>query len=204
MMHEDRLARIRLVSARYRDLQGLRYVCVGMALALTFGGTLALPFVPPGPLWLTQAAMFLALVVPGHFWLDRYYAATFGRQVPARDHHGVRAGLLVFAAMFVIDAALRTGPLAASALIAGVYSLWIAVRDWPFRPHHVSAAVVAAVGVALHLSPFGAASPSQATAATMGLLGVTWILIGFLDHRLLVSLMQARQDEAEAIEPARE
>src|SRR4026209_1106141 len=80
-MERERRVRIRLLATRFHQLQGLRVAFAGMAYTVVFGSYL----VAAEP---SEAGVLIALGVsvliylPADLSLKRYYASTFGRQVP--------------------------------------------------------------------------------------------------------------------------
>src|SRR5688572_10839007 len=78
---DQQLKGIRLVTERYRDLQGLRLVLIGVAFVATCGAY-ALAGAPWGSSGLLIAIVTaFAIMAPGMLLLDRYYAQRFGRIV---------------------------------------------------------------------------------------------------------------------------
>ncbi len=90
-MDQQRLDRIRLLSARFHELQGLRLAFAGACLTLGVGGYIIGAPQPTDPGAMIAMVASFVPVVAGMPWLNRYYAATFGRQVWSRPR--VRAAL---------------------------------------------------------------------------------------------------------------
>lgn len=193
-MDQDWLDRIRLLSARFHELQGLRVALFGAALAIVLGSYL-IAAEPTETGVLIALAVAALMTLPGERWLARYYATTFGRQVStSRDHRRV---FLVFFAFGLLGVWLE--PLRTSVAIVGAYSLWIAVRDWPWRAHYLGAAAAVAVGFAVQVFGNTTIDPDVTLATTFFLIGLAFVPIGFLDHRLLVRLTEeAREPEVAA------
>jgi hypothetical protein len=192
-MDRDQLVRIRLLSTRFHQLQGLRLALGGMVYAIVFGSYL-LALEP------TEAGVLVALgvstlvMLPGDRALRRYYHASFGRQVPyARDP---RRLLFVYAGMGFFGALLKLDPPSLCIGIVGAYSLWVAIRDWPLRRYYVGAAAAVAVAVAAQFT--GRADPDVTLAMSFLAIGVAYVPIGFLDHRLLVTLVRESREAAVA------
>ena len=185
-MDPHRFERIRLVSSRFRELQGLRVALAGASIAVVLGSYLiATPQPTQFGATVALSASF-ALMLPGVLWLDRYYATTFGRQVKnPRERWPTLAFLLMF---WTLSAWLV--PLLAAAVMVGVMSLWVAVRDWPWRGYYLAATAAVATSFIAALSSAGAEQPGVALAMTYFLFGLAFVPIGLLDHRLLVKLMQ--------------
>ena len=146
-MDERTLARIRLVSRRYGELRGLRTVALGAGVAVPFG----LFFVSgsDSDVWFFTAtfiAVLLALVT--RWWAGRYYEAEFGRVVPAQSGQarGILLGVSFGMSGIVVqdifgDSVQRLWPFVWTA----PFLLWIAIRDWPWRTHHLLTAAAFAL-----------------------------------------------------------
>jgi hypothetical protein len=144
------------------------------------------------------------LVAPGLWWLNRYYAATFGRQV----RHVRKAGLLtrLFLPAFIVVAILLNAlfpaipagaPTAATVAIAAV---WVAFRDWPWRAYYLVVPVAVAIAFNFTASGGGIIDPQQTLAVLFLTVGASFVPIGTLDHMLLVKLMnEARVPEATTV-----
>lgn len=185
----QRLRTIRLVTERYNELQGLRLVIAGAMLAATCGGLLIAQA--------RQRAVLIAIIVtfaamlPCQSLLTRYYAARFGRIVVQVSR---RNGLWLLAAMAIALALsgkpFGPGQLAGVFLIGAAGASWIAIRDWPLRGYHLLGAVAAAFGASIQLMAVHAQSLPSAQATAFLVFGLAYIPIGFLDHRLLASVMR--------------
>ena len=196
-MADDRLRRIRLVSARFQELQGLRIALVGVSIAVVTGAYLA---VAPAPSDAGAMAALLAAFVPaipGVRWLNRYYAATFGRQVAARTPARWQ-GLMLLGYLAVgiwLNASypeIPAGtPTVATAALAAV---WLAMRDWPWRAYYL--AVPAAVGSAFTMSASGVGlfGPGLTLAMIFLALGTSFVVVGLLDHWVLVRLLREARE----------
>ena len=90
-MDQHRLDRIRLLSARFHELQGLRVALAGACMALVVGGYLIATPQPTNNGAMIAMLVSFVPVVAGMPRLNRYYATTFGRQVwsPSRKVAGV-------------------------------------------------------------------------------------------------------------------
>ena len=189
---DRRLARIRLVTERYNELQGLRRAIAGAMLAATGGGLLIAHAGRRSVL--TALVLTFAAMIPSQWLLSRYYAARFGRIVvpPPR-----KQGIWLLAAMAIVLAitgyAFDSGQFAGPFMIGVGAALWIAIRDWPLRGYHLLGAVVTGVAAVLQLlAPDSDAMP-RAQATSFLLVGLAYIPIGLLDHRLLASVMRTQQ-----------
>jgi hypothetical protein len=190
-MHRPQLERIRLLSARFHELQGLRVALAGAAITLGVGAYL---FAAPEP---TNNGALAALVVsfipvlPGVRWLNRYYAATFGRQVFNPKPLLRPALFLLGYAMIgtVLNATIPAVPAGAPTIaVVAIVSLWVALRDWPWRAYYLI--VPAALALAFFATPSGggALASDLRLVAIFLALGLAMVAIGLLDHLLLVKL----------------
>jgi len=197
-MDEHRLGRIRLLSARFHELQGLRVALAGACMTLVVGGYV---IVTPHPTNDGAIVAMLASFVPvvaGMPRLNRYYATTFGRQVWTRS----RKLPLVLGIYMVVSWSLNVGIPAIPAGgptvgTVGLVSLWVAIRDWPWRAYYLGATAAVAIGFTAS-APVGGLLPPNLTLGVMFvLLGSSMVPIGLLDHLLLVKLVKdAQQPQA--------
>ena len=193
-MDQARLDRIRLLSSRFRELQGLRLAWFGATIALVLGSYVAVES-EPTPMGVGGALLASSFIVmAGTARLKRYYDATFGRQQPSPPARLQTVGLLVTFSCL----AGWLAPLGATAAIVGIGSLWVVIRDWPWRAYYLAATAAVVVSVIASVSTGASFATGQAMALTYILFGVSFVPIGLLDHRLLVKLM----DEARAPEVA--
>ena len=133
------LARIRFVTRRFQELQGLYMVVSAGWLALwIWMGALATPGLFARD-WLTSLLAMVVVCIPpslARAYLQHYYASTFGRLPKEYDVPWDRLAAMVLGVALAVAA---QGGLDFTAVYAGfalVY-LWIAVRDRPFRNYHV-------------------------------------------------------------------
>ena len=76
-------------------------------------------------------------------------------------------------------------------------SVWVAVRDWPWRAYYLSATVAVAMGLVASAPVGGLLAPNMTLGVMFPLLGGSMVAIGLLDHFLLVKLMkEARESQA--------
>ena len=203
MENDHPLERLRLVSQRFAELQGLRVALAGSVFTLVFGTYLMVrPAQGRGGVWIALAIAF-ALMLPGERVIRRYYARTFGRVSPNDSHSAfVRAGA-IGVGLVVLD--VFGVPLPASVfLISAAGALWTGFRDWPFRGYHLGAAAACLCAFPLQTIPEAGIEPDLAAAAGFLVIGIVYVPIGFLDHRLLVSAMRlqaGRIRDANAIDP---
>ena len=144
-MDQQRLDRIRLLSARFHELQGLRLALAGVCLALGMGGyLLGTPQPTDSGAMIAMAASFVP-VSAGMPWLNRYYATTFGRQVKTRPRHA-QLFLFVYVVIFwCLNIWIPSIPAGATTTATVILaSLWVAIRDWPWRAYYLGATVAVA------------------------------------------------------------
>lgn len=203
------LARIRFVTARYRELQGLRNLAVvpGCLLLFWFRPYLRLlryagPFEALAGLFLSVLPCLLVVML--HPLLDRYYARRFGSVAspgPWSRDMVAWAGLLGIGVW--IDTSNFGTPQPSATLIAGgMVALHIAVRDWPWRRYYLGTAVICgaaawltAVTPALHADDL-----TSYLRIPLTMLLSAHAVAAFLDHRLLVRALPMNPDgHAEAL-----
>ena len=199
-MDQQGLDRVRLLSTRFHELHGLRSVFAGVCMLLVVGGYVALAAHPTNDGAIVAMLVSFVPVMAGMPRLNRYYATNFGRQVwkPSKKW------LLYVGIYMVVAWSLNVGipaiPAGGPTLgIVGLASLWVAIRDWPWRAYYLGATAAVAVGFAAS-APVGGLLPPNLTIGVMFvLLGASMVPIGLLDHFLLVRLM----NEARLVVPER-
>ena len=191
---DQHLRAIRLVTERYRELQGLRLVLGGVSLAGCFGA-FALMGAPGGAIGQAiVSAVMIVLSFPGIWLTNRYYATRFGRVV-RREGRDWTPWLSLFG-ITVGSSALNTwslalGPVTFVVVVIPAAALWVTVRDWPLRSYHVLAALAASVALwFVFTTPL--AERSLAEALALAVVGAVYIPVGWLDHRLLTRVMPKR------------
>lgn len=142
------------------------------------------------------AVTFVAML-PGLWLVDRYYAATFSRIVgrPSPIAAWWLLGAVAVSAI-VPGGPLGPGQMAVPFLIGAAAAFWIAVRDWPLRAHHLLGCAAVAFGAAIQLMSLQSDSLPRAQAIAFFALGVAYVPVGLLDHRLLTSVMRKPNGEA--------
>lgn len=197
---DKNLKRVQLVARHFRELQGLRMSLFGGVFALAFGTyVLAPPAEGSGGIWIALAAALL-VIVPCQRVVERYYESTFGRVTPAPSNNSSWKSAAVLAGLVLTGMALKLPPLAAALPFVVCSSLWIVIRDWPFRVHHLAGVGAALSATLLLMTPAAVAAPDASTAAALLLFGVAYVPVGLLDHRLLVSLMHGAPNAADGSE----
>jgi hypothetical protein len=199
-MDQHRLERIRLLSSRFNELQGLRVALAGTVIIIAVGGYLVAVPVPTNNGVMVALAVSFVLMAPGVWWLNRYYAATFGRQVwkPGRFTRWFLPAYFVVASL--LNASIPEIPAGAPTVATVVVvSVWVAMRNWPWRAYYLAAPVAVAIAFRFTASGGGVSNPHMTLAILFLTIGVSFVPIGMLDHMLLVKLMkEARAPESTA------
>ena len=204
-MNQERLERIRLLSARFHELQGLRVALAGAIMALVVGGYLLTAPEPSHDGAMIALLVSFVLIAPGVWSLKRYYATTFGRQV-AGPRRKPWPTLLIwwayFAVAWTLNAQFEAIPAGAPAVATVAFaSVWMAIRDWPWRAHYLLAPAAVTVGFIASAPITGVLQPGMTLAMISLLLGASMVPIGLLDHLLLVKLMKEVREPQAAIQP---
>lgn len=191
---DQRLRRVRLVTARFSELKGLHVAYAG-TLWVTFG--IALYAQRDVTAWtlLTGFAGVVAAYLPGKWWLDRYYRHRFGRIVvsPLRTSR-VLWLIPALVAIAIGSKVFAVGPLGGACLVVSAESLWVAIRDWPSRGHYLIGGVAAALAGSVQFASHSSfLSFGHAEAVGVAIMGLSYIPLGLLDHRLLTSVMQGAE-----------
>jgi hypothetical protein len=203
-MNQERLERIRLLSRRFHELQGLRVALAGAMMALVVGGYLMTTPEPSNNGAMIAVLASFALIVPGVWSLNRYYATRFGRQVSSpRIRQNPWPTLIIWWVYFAVAWTLNFRfpeipagvPTAATVAFA---SIWLAIRDWPWRAHYLFAAAAVAIGFTASAPVTGVLEPGMTLAMVFLLLGASMVPIGLLDHLLLVRLVKEVREPQEA------
>lgn len=192
---DQRLKTIRLVTERYTELQGLRLAFPGAILAVTCGALLIAQA--------QQRAVLIAVIVafsamlPCQWLLNCYYTARFGRIV--RPTSRVAGAWLIGSmavALILTGEPFGPGQMAATFAIGAAGALWVAVRDWPLRAHHLLGCAAAAGGASIQFVALHSEFLPRAQATAFLIFGLTYIVVGLLDHRLLTSVVGPGDREA--------
>lgn len=204
-MNQERLERIRLLSRRFHELQGLRVALAGAALALVVGGYLMTTPEPSDTGAMIAVLVSFVLIVPGVWSLNRYYATRFGRQVSSPPRKLWLIMLVYFAyfgVAWTLNARIEAIPAGApTAVTVALASIWLAIRDWPWRAHYLGAPAAVAIGFIASAPVTGVLEPGITLAMIFLLLGASMVPIGLLDHLLLVRLVkEAREPQAASVE----
>jgi hypothetical protein len=184
-MHQQ-LATIRLVTENFRELQGLRLAGLGAVNTLAFSGWLLFAPNPETLNWLPLVVCLThGFLTSG---LNRYYESRFGVVEGGAWNVRVVFGAGVIAAVIL---ALHRPSFGAVFVPFAALHLWSVVRDFPHRSYHLIAAAgaCAAIAIAASTDPLG---PDRSFALALLIHGLSVIVPGLLDHRLLVRTMGRR------------
>jgi hypothetical protein len=197
------LARIRFVTLRYRELQGLRHLAIMPSCLLTL-------WLQPyfrllrymGP-WEALAGFFLSiapclLLFPAHHLMTVYYARRFGNVGTSALSGDRVAQVVVVAGGVLIDMWNGTG-ISATLVAIALVSLQIAVRDRPWRLHHLIGTVVCLAAAAtfdIRDSRIGDPVAFLRIPLTIGLFA--YGVGAYLDHRLLAVAMPRHPEASES------
>jgi hypothetical protein len=198
-MDQHRLNRIRFLSRRFNELKGLRVAFTGLCIAVGLGSYLAVTAQPSDNGALVALVLSFVPVVPGMFWLDRYYTSTFGRQVSAPAPKWPALAMIpVFLFMAYLNARIPSIPAGAPTLsVVAVASAWVAIRDWPWRGYYFIATAAVTLSFAASASGAGVLGAGQTVGAMFIAVGVSMVVIGLLDHFMLVRLVkEAREPQS--------
>lgn len=184
------LARIRYVTGRFRQMQGLRLLPWGVFLMLGAGKMLG--WYPPGMeahFGSVELAAFV-ICVGLHLWIHAYYRRAFGR-VDAEPAAPWKEGLLV---LLVLAAAVADGVLTPPVSLFGLAlacMFFAAYAEWRERVHCL---VVGLFLVSASLVPLW--FPAASGDPVWGSSGVLFFLFGagmvvgaIFDHRLLLRVL---------------
>jgi hypothetical protein len=191
-MDQDRLERVRLLSRRFRELHGLYVVLVGASLAVVMGGYLVATPTPTNDGALIALGVSVMPMIPGVWWLKRYYTSTFGRQVSKPPDARPFLFLIVYVLIsFSLNAVIPEIPAGApTAAIVVLVSALVAIRDWPWRAYYLAAPAAVVIAFAATASGGGFLEPNLTLVTIFLALGAALIPIGLLDHWLLVRLVR--------------
>jgi len=214
----ERLQRIAFVTTRYAELQGLKLVILGAGvLANVVAWGLLSEALNPFQLMNMQAGLWIyigtlwadryyarwfgsvPLVPAPRFAL--FYAVSNDaahRSVPVGKPDTVGAWA-VFIALLIdsFKGLIYPGGVSLAAVAVTGYSVWVLVEDGVYRPHYLLGLAAGVAGISLTWAvPFGFRLPGPLpTAVAMpyvqifGILAVALVVVGLLDHRLLVTAM---------------
>lgn len=191
-MSQQDLRRIRLVSRHFHDMQGLRWVLIGVALAMlvsAWQGTRS-----QIATFLVGAMLLVALDV-GIKPVVRYYSARVGRVVKAERFPLWLLG--IGPAMLAIDEVqyhfVNGMPSFWWLLVSGL-PLWLVVDGWPYRTHHLLTVIALWI---LAFGHVGVTASDRLAWMAPGVWAVSVALIatGLADHFLLLWIIDSKHDE---------
>lgn len=198
MTPED-LARIRFVTLRYRGLRGLQASVWGICMAVYLGFAAFTAGEAASAHDAFDSLLFVLMVcLPAGFalsYLAHYYKTRYGRVGEDDDAGPGPEAMLLLAVGFAVVMVLLEEYASPLLIVAGWggFHLWIVVRDFPFRLHHLIGVLGAVVVVA---AGWNAASLS-ARAEILAVLSYSlcFAVVGLLDHLLLVRTLSPRQQD---------
>ena len=199
-MTQDRLERIRLLSARFHELQGLRVALAGACMALVVGGYLIAAPQPTNNGALIAMLVSFAPVVAVMPRLNRYYATTFGRQVWSPPRKWQLFFLMGYTCVgWWLNATIPAIPAGVPTIqFVALVSIWVAIRDWPWRAYYLIATVAVAAGLVASAPIGGLLAPNLTLGVMFLLLSASMVPISLLDHLLLLKLMKEARKSAAA------
>lgn len=206
MIDARSLARIRLVSRRYVELQGRSHASIGVGLAVPFGVYVLAGGEGEAGFWVV-AAVAGGLTAPLHWAVSRLYRAEYGSAVPEQRSAsgGLLFGVFLFAVMKLEEALLGHSEPRLTLFLLGVpFFLWIVVRDWPFRHHHLLTATACGLAAGIQFTAEASRDPWSAAAAGIFIISLAMVPAGFRDHRLLASVMHRQRQPDSVTEATRE
>jgi hypothetical protein len=196
------LVRIRFVTTRYPELQGLHQLVIVPACLIAFWSR---PFIEslrdtgsfPAGLFLSFAPWLLVLAARP--FLNRYYAERFGKVGGARGQWSAeKVGwmALILAGLWIDLATFGSAKPSAVLVVGAVIALHIVWRDWPWRSYYLPTAIACAAAAWLT-----AASPAFRIDNVDALLRVSFTIMisahaaaGLFDHRLLLRTLPLNPD----------
>jgi hypothetical protein len=198
-MTPARLDRIRFLSRRFYELQGLRVAAAGAAISVVFAAYLSLTH-PTDTGGLIALGLAFVLMIPGQSWAHHYYARTFGRQVRTRPNPAAVVALftIYFVIATYVDRRFPAIPAGGPTLgIVVMVSLVVAIRDWRWRAHYLGMAAAVATAFTLNVAGVDVIDRGMTLSITLLVTGLSMIGVGLIDHLLLVRLVNdARQPDA--------
>jgi hypothetical protein len=203
-MTQHRLQRIGFLSTRFVELHGFRTAVVGASLALVMGSYLVLTPTPSNNGALLALGLSFVPMAPGVWWANRYYSATFGRQVIKARNPGrlIAFGCAYWVIGFSLDKAFPAIPAGApTAATVVLFASWVAVRDWPVRAYYLAAPAAVIAAFMVTASGGGVLTPNLTLVTIFFTLGVSIVVIGLLDHRLLVKLVEDAREVSAPSDP---
>jgi hypothetical protein len=198
-MTPERLRRIHDVTDNFFFWQGLRWIPLGaVMLGYALIRSVDLPIAPTAREWVALPLLAVALWLSATV-IGRYYARHFGRVRGDASRHTVRTSVKWFVAYpaivvaIVVDITLRP-PIAVSGLaFAGAIEAFRQSTGGG-RRHYTAFAIGL---LAFSILPLFGVVPAgkQGLTPLIGIIGLIYIVGGFLDHRELVRTLAPVQEE---------
>lgn len=198
------LARIRFVTSRHRELQGLRQVVIVLACLFSFWSR---PYVEglryfgrfEAVVGLFLSVLPLLVTLAARPWLDGYYGRRFGSVAGSASpwsRDSIGWGLLLVAGASADIATYRQGPPIAFLIAGALVALHVVVRDWPMRRHHLLTAGLCASGAWLFASRAGwqITSLDALVRGPFSVMILAHMVGACFDHRLLVRTLPFNPD----------
>jgi hypothetical protein len=195
------LARIRFVTTRHGELQGLRQLVMLPACLVSFWSRPYIEMLRDRGSFEAVAGLLLSIlpwlaVISARPALDRYYSRRFGSVDRGWSRDTIGTVVLLMAAMWIDLARLDTGRPIAVLVAGALIALHIVVKDWPWRAHHVVTAVVCASAAFLITteSVFRVDSLDEFLRGPFSVLIGAQLVSACLDHRLLMRTLPLNPD----------
>jgi hypothetical protein len=195
---------VHLVTRRYRSLQGLRKVVAGISMTMLW---MLLRGDPPDARprrFFLGALVWAVFSIWGSARVERYYRERFGQTMTGESDRWERtpAGMSYQAyELTVIAAAIAMGDgFALLVPILTIVATVILCRDWPYRAHWL---LLVVTGAAFSAALFAITTPAMFREWQWRFMACSVpaaIIVGVLDHRLLLRAMprvSARRGSAE-------
>ena len=200
--------RIRFVTRRFAELNGLRQLVVVPACLLSFW---APPYVEhlgyAGPtgvfLGLLAAIGPFVIVVVSRPLLDRYYRERFGSVATdfrQRFLDLAPGAFLLVAAVWIDMATLKTTAPSAVLVVGAILATQVTVRDWPWRAHYLFTAIICGAGawMTAGVPAMSIDNLQDLLRISLSILLLAHVVPAWLDHRLLVRALPQNPEASEA------
>ena len=192
------LERLRYVTARYPQLQGLRLVPLAIVFLLAAAwraGLLHLPAddTPTGAQWWFVGGLALAVILS--YVIRHWYLRMFGS---VGQHRG-RSGALPILGTFLLGCGalalqgVMHWHLSVPIMAVGIVMFAIGVHHFRLRGHYVAAAVLLC---AYALLPRMNPAPDVSAAALDAVIGIAILIAGIGDHQLIAETLQSPEAAA--------
>lgn len=196
MTETERLERIRLVTRRYDELQGLTRCSFGLGCIVAAAVSVA---TPAGSLNFVVAALAgLSVLVPSARIARQYYSERFGRVAHETDESKWRGWVIGGAAGMSAIVEQNIGPRYPQPFFVAIalFLAWSLVRDWPWRKYLIVDVCAAVFASALYVG-VAPAEKEPYWWMCVALMGSAALITGMCDHRLLVRTLTATRSPQE-------